>query len=184
MEPLGVSVVDGARGHQPDPGVAVGVVVPVEERAAVSAGVLDGVEPGGELGPVLQGLEVRLRVGVVARGVRPAVRLGDAERVRVALLMLWSSCRSGCGWWPRRAICVTSSSCVLGWRTEDGETALICRLMRWELGDDPGAVDGSAGAAAVERPLGSVATPEAWRLLGERLAGAGRALSASGSSLR
>jgi hypothetical protein len=59
--------------------MTVGVVVPVDERAAVSAGVVDVVEPGGELGPVLQGLEVRLRVGVVAGGVRPAVRLGDAE---------------------------------------------------------------------------------------------------------
>ena len=67
-----VPVVDGGGGHQSDPGVAVGVVVPVDERAAVSAGVLDVVEPGGELGPVLQGLEVRLRVGVVAGGVRPA----------------------------------------------------------------------------------------------------------------
>ena len=38
----------------------MGVVVPVEELAAVRAGVLDVVEPGGELGPVLQGLEVRL----------------------------------------------------------------------------------------------------------------------------
>ena len=66
VEPLGVAVVDGGWGHQPDPGMAVGVVVPVDERAAVSAGVLDRVKPGGELGPVLQGLEVRLRVGVVA----------------------------------------------------------------------------------------------------------------------
>ena len=68
---LGVAVVDGGWGHQPDPGVAVVVVVPVEELAAVRAGVLDVVEPRGELGPVLQGLEVRLRVGVVAGGVRP-----------------------------------------------------------------------------------------------------------------
>jgi hypothetical protein len=41
--------------------------------------VLDRVEPGGELGAVLQGLEVRLRVGVVAGGVRAAVRFRDAE---------------------------------------------------------------------------------------------------------
>ena len=45
-------------------------------------GVLDVVEAAGELGPVLQGLEVRLRVRIVARGVRPTVRLGDAERPR------------------------------------------------------------------------------------------------------
>ena len=46
--------------------VPVLVVVPVDEHAAVLAGVLDGVESCGELGPVLQGLEVGLRVGVVA----------------------------------------------------------------------------------------------------------------------
>ena len=68
---LRLAVVDGARGHQPDPGVAMLVVVPVEEAAAGLARVLDRVEPIGELGPVLQGLEVRLRVGVVGRGVRP-----------------------------------------------------------------------------------------------------------------
>jgi hypothetical protein len=36
------------------------VVVPVEEHAAVPAGVVDVVESVGELGPVLQGFEVRL----------------------------------------------------------------------------------------------------------------------------
>jgi len=55
----GVAVVDGGRGHQADPGMTMGMVVPVDERSAVSAGVLDVVKPGGELGPVLQGLEVR-----------------------------------------------------------------------------------------------------------------------------
>jgi hypothetical protein len=39
--------------------VAVLVVVVVEEGPAVRAGVLDRVEPGGELGPVLQRLELR-----------------------------------------------------------------------------------------------------------------------------
>src|SRR5438477_2698632 len=71
--------VDGGGGHQPDAAVAVFVVVPVQEPAAMSAGVLDRVEPFRELGPVFQGLELRLRVGVVAGGVRAAVRLGDAE---------------------------------------------------------------------------------------------------------
>jgi hypothetical protein len=101
--------------NQPDAGVTVGVVVPVDERPAVSAGVLDGVEPGGELGPVLQGLEVRLRVGVVAAGVRTTVRFRDAERRYAALLTLWMFCRSGCGWWPRREICGMSS-----WRCSGG----------------------------------------------------------------
>ena len=46
VELLRVAVVDGGWGHQPDPGVAVGVVVPVDERPAVPARVLDRVEPG------------------------------------------------------------------------------------------------------------------------------------------
>ena len=37
------AVVDGCWGHKPDPGVAVGVVVPVDESAAVGAGVVDWV---------------------------------------------------------------------------------------------------------------------------------------------
>ncbi len=58
MEPLGGTVVDGGRGHQPDSGVAVLVVVPADERSAVSADVLDRVKLGGELGPVVQGFEI------------------------------------------------------------------------------------------------------------------------------
>ena len=54
---LGVALVDDGWGHHPDPGVAVFVAVPVEELAAVSAGALDVVEPGGELRPVLQVLK-------------------------------------------------------------------------------------------------------------------------------
>ncbi len=69
VECLGVAVVDGGWGHQADPGVAVGVVVVVEERAAERACSLDVLEALGELGPVLQGLEVRLGVGVVGREV-------------------------------------------------------------------------------------------------------------------
>jgi hypothetical protein len=42
--------------------VPVGVVVPMHERAAVPAGVLDVAEASGELGPVLERLEVGLRV--------------------------------------------------------------------------------------------------------------------------
>jgi hypothetical protein len=49
------------------------MVVPAEEPAAVSTGVLDVVEALRELGPVLQGLEVRLGVGVVAGGIGPPV---------------------------------------------------------------------------------------------------------------
>jgi hypothetical protein len=79
VELLRLAMVDGGWGHQPDPGMAVRVVVPVEERPAMRAGVRDVVEALRELGPVLQGLEAGLGVGVVAGGVRPRVCLGDAE---------------------------------------------------------------------------------------------------------
>ena len=59
---LGLAVVDGRRAHQADPGVAVLVVVPAEELAAERARVLDRVEPSGKARPVLERLELRLRV--------------------------------------------------------------------------------------------------------------------------
>ena len=60
-----LAVVDGGGGHQADPGVAVLLVVPVEEVAAERACVVDRVKAGGERGPVLERLEVRLGVGVI-----------------------------------------------------------------------------------------------------------------------
>ena len=60
---------------------------------------------------------------------------------------------------------------VLGWRTEDGETALVCRLIDGSSGTIPARWTDLPRRRAVERPLGVVATPAAWRLLGERLAG-------------
>ena len=50
VECLRLAVVDGGGGHQADPGVAVLVLVPVEERAAERAGVFDVLEAVGELG--------------------------------------------------------------------------------------------------------------------------------------
>src|SRR4029453_19522080 len=64
---------------EPDPGVAVLVVVPAEEPGAEGVGVLQAAEPVGELGPVLEGLELAFAVGIVVACVRPAVALGDAE---------------------------------------------------------------------------------------------------------
>jgi hypothetical protein len=44
------------------PGVPMLIVVPAEEGLAVPTGGLDRVEPVGEVGPVLQCLELRLAV--------------------------------------------------------------------------------------------------------------------------
>ena len=115
MQLCGVAVVECGRGHQPDPGMTVGVVVPVDERSAVSAGVVDLFEPGGELGPVLQGLEVRLRVGVVAGGVWPAVRLRDAEireQERYGLARCGAP-RSACNVRILGVICCCSAACSI-----------------------------------------------------------------------
>jgi hypothetical protein len=37
------------------------------------------------------------------------VRLAGPRRVGVALLMLWTRCRRGCGWWKRRGSLAASS---------------------------------------------------------------------------
>ena len=60
---------------------------------------------------------------------------------------------------------------VLGWRTEDGETALICRLVDGSSGTIPARWTDLPSRGVVEPRLGTVATPEAWRLWGDRLAG-------------
>lgn len=55
------------------------VLVPVEEVRAVPARVFDRAEAVGEVGPVLQRLEVRLAVRALVRDVRSRVRLRDAQ---------------------------------------------------------------------------------------------------------
>jgi hypothetical protein len=55
------------------------VVIPSEEGLAVPAGGLDGVEAAGEIGPVLQGLELRFAKRIVVGHVRATMRLGDTE---------------------------------------------------------------------------------------------------------
>jgi hypothetical protein len=61
----GVAVMDGLGGHQSDPGMAVLMVIPVHELAAVPPGVLDVVKAGGERRPVLQRFEPRFGVRVI-----------------------------------------------------------------------------------------------------------------------
>lgn len=74
---LGGAIVDGVRGHQAYAAVAVLLVVPVEETLTVSACALERAEALGEVGAVLQGLELRLRVRVVIRDMWTAVCAGD-----------------------------------------------------------------------------------------------------------
>ena len=67
------------RREQTDPRMPVFFVVPGEKGLAEVPCVLDASETFREVGPVLEGFELRLRVGIVVAGVRPTVSLGDAE---------------------------------------------------------------------------------------------------------
>ena len=58
---VGVAVVDVVRRQQAEAAVPVLGVVPEKERLAMRAGVLDRAEALREVGPVLQGLELRFR---------------------------------------------------------------------------------------------------------------------------
>ena len=63
---------------------------------------------------------------------------------------------------------------VLGWRTEDGETALICRLVDGSSGTIPARWTDLPRRVETEPTVGGFGSPAAWRLLlarGERLAG-------------
>src|SRR5215213_5783803 len=64
---LGLAVVDDLRWQETDARVSMLGVVPAEEVLAEGSGRLDRVEAGGETGPVLEGLELRLGVRVVVR---------------------------------------------------------------------------------------------------------------------
>ena len=74
-----VAVVDIGGGVHPNPGVAVLVVVPVVERDTEGSGLFQAGEAVGEIGPVLQGFELRFTEWVVVTDVRPGVGLGHPE---------------------------------------------------------------------------------------------------------
>jgi hypothetical protein len=74
----GSPVVDVCRGLEAESAVVL-VVVPGKKSWAVRAGGFDRGEPGGEGGPVFQGLELGFGVRVVVGDVGPGVGLGDAE---------------------------------------------------------------------------------------------------------
>ena len=65
MNGVGLAVMHLVGGHQADADVMVILVIPGEEAAAEGPGILDAAEAPGELRLVFQGLEMRLREGVV-----------------------------------------------------------------------------------------------------------------------
>ena len=67
---LGQAVVDVSGGMQAQPAVAMFIVIPTEEDLAVQSSFLDRAEPAGEVGPVLQRLELGLAERVVVGDVR------------------------------------------------------------------------------------------------------------------
>src|SRR5512139_1435085 len=76
---LSLAVVNDLRGHQTNAGVVMLGVVPGEKGAAKPSGVFSTTEPLGELRPVLQGLELGLRIGIVVRDMRATVGLDHSQ---------------------------------------------------------------------------------------------------------
>jgi hypothetical protein len=58
---------------------------------------------------------------------------------------------------------------VLGWRTEQGEVALRCRLIDGSVGTIPARWTDLPRASPAECRLGVLASPAGWRLVCERL---------------
>ena len=79
QDSVGSTVVDVMRGEHRDPGMSMLGVVPGEERTAEGGCGRDVVEPPGEAGVVLQGLELRLGEGVVVTDLGTAERAGHPE---------------------------------------------------------------------------------------------------------
>lgn len=66
---------DGRRGEQADAGVVMVRVIPGEEALAEAPAVLDATKAVGEVGAVLERLELRLGKRVIIARIRPAVGL-------------------------------------------------------------------------------------------------------------
>lgn len=76
---LSQAVVNHMRAEQPDSCMVMLLVVPGKERLAETTGFFDTAKALGELGTILEGLELRLGKRVVIAGMWPAVRLGDPK---------------------------------------------------------------------------------------------------------
>jgi len=71
---------------------------------------------------------------------------------------------------------------VLGWRVDEGETLLTCRLVDGSVGRVPARWTDLPLRVPATRPLGVLASPTGWRRLAER--GRGGGASGVGRSLR
>ncbi len=78
-ELIRVAVMHSVGSHQADSAVTVNGVVPTEEHLAMSPSVLDRAEASREVGPILQGFELALRVRIIVRDMRPAVGFADVQ---------------------------------------------------------------------------------------------------------
>jgi hypothetical protein len=74
-----LAVMHLVRGHETDPGMVVVLVVPIEELAAETSGILHAAEAFGEAGLILQGFEVALGERVIVGRMRAVMRAGDAQ---------------------------------------------------------------------------------------------------------
>jgi hypothetical protein len=72
-------MVDHVRGEQADGRVMVLLVVPGKERLKEGAGFFDAGEALREIGVIFEGLELRLRKGIVVARMGPPVGFGDPE---------------------------------------------------------------------------------------------------------
>ena len=77
----GAPVVHGCGGVQPDPGMAVVVIVIGEEDVAECACFVEGGEAAGKCRTVFEGLELRFGIGVVVGDVRPGMAAGDVRAI-------------------------------------------------------------------------------------------------------
>lgn len=76
---LSAPVVDYLRGQEANARMAMLGVVPAKEVSIEGPGLFDRGESVGEDGPVLEGLELRLRIGIIVGDMRARMRLGDTE---------------------------------------------------------------------------------------------------------
>jgi hypothetical protein len=114
---VGEPVVDVGGGVQADPGVVVGVVVPVHELGDEVAGLAQAGDPVGEGRGVLQGLEPGLGVGVVVgdpgrEWERVTFRSDSKVATVLDVIEVPRSARTtwGMPWTPRTSLIISSAS--------------------------------------------------------------------------